>query len=77
MRDLIWSETSAGEPRLTRGGIYLLLGLVVLILGVNWPIMATGMRAITPFWMTVFRCSRRASTPVPPAPDGCRCSARR
>jgi drug/metabolite transporter (DMT)-like permease len=35
--------------------IYTLLALVVIILGLNWPIMATGVKSITPMWMGVFR----------------------
>lgn len=57
IRDLIW-ESADREPRarvLRRPAIYLLLLSVVLILGINWPIMATGLREITPIWMGVFR----------------------
>jgi len=32
-----------------------LLGFVVVVLGLNWPIMATGVRSIPPIWMGVFR----------------------
>jgi drug/metabolite transporter (DMT)-like permease len=35
--------------------IYLLLATVVLLLGLNWPIMATGIQSISPIWMGVFR----------------------
>jgi len=28
---------------------------VVLVLGLNWPVMATGIQSITPIWMGVFR----------------------
>jgi drug/metabolite transporter (DMT)-like permease len=35
--------------------VYALLVIVVLILGLNWPIMATGVQSITPIWMGVFR----------------------
>lgn len=57
VRDMIW--TSGDEPhherRLTRPAIYLLLATVVLVLGLNWPIMATGLESITPIWLGVFR----------------------
>lgn len=57
VRDMIW--TSGNEPRherrLTRPAIYLLLATVVLLLGLNWPIMATGLKSITPIWLGVFR----------------------
>jgi drug/metabolite transporter (DMT)-like permease len=35
--------------------IYGLLATVVLVLGLNWPIMATGIKSIPPIWMGVFR----------------------
>lgn len=43
------------EKRVTRPVIYLLLATVVLLLGLNWPIMATGIQSISPIWMGVFR----------------------
>jgi drug/metabolite transporter (DMT)-like permease len=43
------------EKRLRRPVIYLLLATVVLLLGLNWPIMATGIQSISPIWMGVFR----------------------
>ncbi len=43
------------EKRLSRPIIYLLLLAVVLILGFNWPVMATSIKSITPIWMGVFR----------------------
>ena len=57
VRDMIWR--SGNEPqhdrRLTRPATYLLLATVILLLGFNWPIMATGLKSITPTWMGVFR----------------------
>jgi drug/metabolite transporter (DMT)-like permease len=41
--------------RLTRPVIYALLGLVVLILGLNWPVMATGVKSVAPIWMGALR----------------------
>jgi drug/metabolite transporter (DMT)-like permease len=57
IRDLIWEsyEHPPKDRRLTSGAIYVLLVVVVLILGLNWPIMATGVAAIKPVWMGVFR----------------------
>jgi drug/metabolite transporter (DMT)-like permease len=57
IRDLIWvrDDSPAHARRLTRVAIHVLLVIVVLILGLNWPIMATGVKSITPVWMGVFR----------------------
>lgn len=57
IKDLIWvadGRTGHGR-RLTGPAIYLLLATVVLVLGLNWPVMATGIASITPVWMGVFR----------------------
>ncbi len=52
----IWSSEGAHSQRqLTRLAIYGLLATVVIVLGLNWPVMATGIRSITPMWMGVFR----------------------
>lgn len=40
---------------LGRPAVYSLLVLVALILGLNWPVMATGVASIEPLWMGVFR----------------------
>ena len=57
VRDMIWKAGNEPryERRLTRPAIYLLLATVVLLLGLNWPIMATGLKSITPIWLGVFR----------------------
>jgi drug/metabolite transporter (DMT)-like permease len=62
IRDLIWEEDDLSQAgrRLTRPAIYLLLATVVVVLGVNWPIMATGLKSITPIWMGVFRVAGAA-----------------
>ena len=59
IKDLIWLDDGrTGEARrLTRLAIYVLLATVVLVLGFNWPVMATGIKSITPIWMGVFRVS--------------------
>lgn len=41
--------------KLSRPVIYALLGLVVLILGLNWPVMATGVKSVAPIWMGALR----------------------
>lgn len=41
--------------KLSRPVIYALLGLVVLILGLNWPVMATGVKTVAPIWMGALR----------------------
>jgi drug/metabolite transporter (DMT)-like permease len=53
---MIWAEDGpAHTRRLTRAAVHALLVVIVLILGLNWPIMATGVRSIPPVWMGVFR----------------------
>jgi drug/metabolite transporter (DMT)-like permease len=61
-RGLIWeTDTEPRERRrLTRPAIYALLGLVILLLGLNWPIMSVGLESITPLWMAVFRLAGAA-----------------
>jgi drug/metabolite transporter (DMT)-like permease len=62
IKNLIWLDDggTAEDRRLTRPAIYVLLATVVLVLGLNWPVMATGIRSITPIWMGVFRVSGAA-----------------
>ncbi len=56
LRDLFWEAAEPGRPRtLRKPAIYLLMATVVLILGLNWPIMATGVASIPPVWMAAFR----------------------
>lgn len=57
VRDLIWRsrDDQVREPALRRPVIYALLALVVVVLGLNWPVMATGLKSISPIWMGVFR----------------------
>ena len=35
--------------------LVIVLALVVLVLGLHWPVMATGLKSISPIWMGVFR----------------------
>lgn len=62
IKGFIWE--SADQPpqdrRLRRPAIYVLLGVVVVVLGLNWPIMATGIKSISPVWMGVFRVAGAA-----------------
>lgn len=56
----IWKENAADPdlpPTLRKAGAYPLLALVVLILGVNWPILSIGLESISPLWMTALRLS--------------------
>jgi drug/metabolite transporter (DMT)-like permease len=63
IKDLIWLDDgrTAEDRRLTRPAIYVLLATVVLVLGLNWPVMATGVKSISPVWMGVFRVSGAAA----------------
>lgn len=49
------SERRATPTRSRRAPMYLLLAFAVLVLGVNWPIMAIGLESFTPLWMAAFR----------------------
>ena len=50
--------------KLSRPAIYALLTLVVLILGLNWPVMATGVKSIAPIWMGALRIGTAAALMV-------------
>lgn len=66
-RELIWESPDdrvAGRA-LTRPAVYGLLVLVTLILGLNWPVMATGVASISPVWMAVFRVAGAMVVIVP------------
>lgn len=67
MRDLIWKtdDDEFSGRSLTRPAVYALLVLVTLILGLNWPIMATGVASISPVWMGVFRVTGALLVIVP------------
>lgn len=55
-RSVVWSPA---DPRphtpLSRPAVYGLLVVALTILGLNWPIMVTGLQSITPIWMAAFR----------------------
>lgn len=57
IRDLIWEGDQHPAParKLTPLALYGLLVIVVIILGLNWPIMATAVEFVTPMWMGFFR----------------------
>jgi len=42
-------------PPISRATLYALLGVVVVSFGLNWPVMAAGVRHISPLWLGVFR----------------------
>ena len=55
------SQVTTGAPEAesklgsARASTAVLLALVVLILGFNWPILATGLRSISPVWLSSLR----------------------
>jgi drug/metabolite transporter (DMT)-like permease len=61
-RSIIWEsdQPHAPEATLSRPVIYLLLAAAVTILGLNWPVMATGLQSITPIWMAAIRVAGAA-----------------
>ncbi len=61
---MVSSPKATEEKRLTRPVIYLLLATVVVVLGLNWPIMATGIKSISPIWMGVFRVAGAAAVVI-------------
>lgn len=49
------------EPRqFTRLTLYLLLGMAVLILGSNWPVMVNALETVTPIWHAAIRLAGAA-----------------
>jgi drug/metabolite transporter (DMT)-like permease len=53
--ELVWTKTGAGPPILRRPAAYLLLLMTVLVLGVNWPLLAIGVRDIPSIWLAAMR----------------------
>lgn len=64
-RETLWDTGDDGEDHasgrnLSKPLVYLLLGYAVVVLGLNWPVMATGLRSISPIWMAAFRAGGAA-----------------
>lgn len=57
-RDLIWDTAEA--PSRPRPIIYVLLASAVVILGLNWPLLAIGLESLTPLWMAAIRVAGAA-----------------
>lgn len=56
-RGVFWEvRDQPSDPRQhTRLTLYLLLGMAVLILGSNWPVMVTALKTVTPIWHAAIR----------------------
>jgi drug/metabolite transporter (DMT)-like permease len=56
-RSLVWNPAEDRPPlaTLSRPVVYALLVTAMLILGLNWPVMATALQSITPIWMAAIR----------------------
>lgn len=49
-------STTAGEaPVLTSPAVYVVAAITVLLLGLNWPLMAVGVDLVPPMWLTAIR----------------------
>ncbi len=61
-RGVFWEVRDRQDtPRqLTRLTLYLLLGMAVLILGSNWPVMVTALKTVTPIWHASIRIAGAA-----------------
>ena len=61
-RSITWDadEPHAPQATLSRPIVYLLLAAAVTILGLNWPVMATGLQSMTPIWMAAIRVAGAA-----------------
>jgi drug/metabolite transporter (DMT)-like permease len=61
-RGVFWEVGDRRDsPReLTRLTLYLLLGMAVLILGSNWPVMVTALKSVTPIWHATIRIAGAA-----------------
>ncbi len=62
LKEFIWEsgDEALEDRQLRRPAIYVLLVIVVGVLGFNWPVMATGIKSISPIWMGIFRVSGAA-----------------
>lgn len=61
-RGVFWDIRDRPDaPRqLTRLALYLLLGMAVVILGSNWPVMVTALKTVTPVWHAAIRIAGAA-----------------
>lgn len=56
LRSSFWTQSGGSSPPiLQRRVVYPLVGFIVLAQGLNWPLMAVGLRSISPLWMSAFR----------------------
>lgn len=64
MHSAIWlpGESDGSPPRLRSQAVYPLLIGVVIVLGLNWPLMSIGLRSISPIWLATFRLIGAAIT---------------
>ena len=53
--ELVWKRAGEGPPILRKSAAYLLLLLTVFVLGVNWPLLAIGVRDIPSIWLAAMR----------------------
>lgn len=58
--ELVWTKNGAGPPILRRPAAYLLLLVIVLVLGVNWPLLAIAVRDIPSIWLAAMRLAGAA-----------------
>lgn len=58
------SAPGAGSAALGRGGAFVLLGVLIVVWGVNWPIMKVGLDHMTPFWFSGLRLALAAAVLV-------------
>lgn len=77
---LLFEEAGDAPPTLRRGAVYPVLLAVVIVLGINWPFLATAVESIDPIWLVAFRLIGGALTVLavgaatsrlvrPPRPD--------
>ena len=61
-RSVTWETPTrtAKEANLSRPAVYGLLAFAIVVLGLNWPIMVTGLKSVTPIWLGFFRVSGAA-----------------
>jgi len=63
LHDALWLPAEPDEsPRLRPRAVYPVLLLVVVSLGVNWPVMSIALRSFEPMWIATFRLIAAAVT---------------